>query len=213
MTDDDWQEWAESHSTVFGMRFAEDLQMVASWRRFLDGYSLSELHTATGELAKNFPRSREQHITALLRILASRRAATSMAYVEQSKHEVGQPMACSMCGGGGTVMVPHPRCMVDGEYIPGPGGYKATAAVFCDCNTGRRKLATFSLERPMTLAEYETRYGQGWPDLLVEAEKERRGKHQMQMEASHVDKMQGPLKRSREEILAELQSRMNPKNR
>jgi hypothetical protein len=209
MTDDEWEAWKTYHTVVFGFKGHEDDElMVDTWREFLAVYSVAELKAASMELVKDPPKFREPHISGLMRCLANKRAARQKAYVAQaSAHE---PASCSTCAGVGTVHVPHPQCVIDGEYVVGPGGYKAEAVVFCRCLIGERKLRTYAGERPMTLGEYEAKFGQGWAALLDESEAERNAARKLKTQAARVDKANGPMKRSSAEILAELNKRMNP---
>jgi hypothetical protein len=209
VTDDDWAEWSDHHCRVFGFKWPDELDMVASWREFLGAYSTAELKAATMELVKDPPKFREPHVSGLMRCLANKRAAMQKAYVAQAA-ATHEPASCSTCAGVGTVHVPHPQCVIDGEYVVGPGGYKAEAVVFCRCLIGERKLRTYAGERPMTLGEYEAEFGQGWAALLDESEAERNAARKLKTQAARVDKANGPMKRSSDEILAELNKRMNP---
>lgn len=194
MNDADWIAWSQSHATMFALRMNEDLDMIASWRPILDQFSRAELETASRELIKNPPQFRDKHVAGLLRILHHRRGELARQFAQQTDLDEEARLRCGVCKGTGAVVVPHPKCMIQGEFVAGPAGYKTTAAVTCTCARGMRKQSTYTGEiRPMTLAEYERKCGAGWPQLLDDWEEEKRRLHGVTAHAREIDKKRGPI--------------------
>jgi len=180
---------------MFGMNEA-DIAMVVSWRNALDSYSLAELKAASIELLKLAPTFRNEHVSGLFRILGVKRAQQTKAFAAQRDDEF-TGLRCSLCQNLGYVLVPHPQCVKDGEYIQGPGGYKATAAVTCSCHRGASKLQSFdqAKRRPMSLHTYETTVTTGWQDMIDEKNKEDKGRAELQNQARLADNSRGKMKK------------------
>lgn len=182
---------------MFALRTAEDAAMVGSWRVHLDQYSAVELETASVAMLKNPPDWRDKHVAGLLRILSANRASMSRSFGSQGDDDA-TVHSCGVCHGTGLLEVPHPQCLTGGEFLPGPAGYKATVAVTCSCERGRRKQATFDgdLKKPMALTHYESTICMGWPALMEEWAKEKRAASGIVAQARDVDKKLGPLVQS-----------------
>jgi hypothetical protein len=197
MTNPEWAAWVDQHVTMFGMN-KEDIAMVASWRSALDAYSPAELKAASIELLKLAPTFRNEHVSGLFRILGLKRAQQTKAFAAQRDDEY-TGMRCSLCQQTGFVLVPHPQCVKDGEFIQGPGGYKATAAVTCSCHVGARKQQSYdeSKYRPMSLHAYETSITMGWREMIEEKNGEDKARSELQSQARMADNARGKLKITR----------------
>lgn len=168
----DWfRQWADRHAAIFGLTSPQDLEMFAAWRgAFVSaGFTFSELNAATDWMVKqSAPEFRNEHLKMIQTFIRQRRDE-QRRFEQQTAAPMGKSY-CSLCGGTGMVVVPHPRFVIDGEWTMN-SSYQPTAAVSCLCEVGKRiEQAQFNKERNqklMSLGLYETRIPRGlWTALL-----------------------------------------------
>ena len=193
MTNDEFKAWGKLHTTMFGMD-EPDKAMVASWRSALDSYSFEELKAASIELLSEAPTFRNEHVSGLFRILGLKRARQTAAFAAQFDYK---SVSCGVCQNTGYVLVPHPECVKDGEFVQGPGGYKGTAVVTCSCHVGGRKLQSFdeAPRRPLSLHAYENSVTNGWREMIEEKNAEDKAKNDLKKQARLADNARGKLKK------------------
>ena len=176
MRETDWETWREYHSARFGLATASDAKWFASIKRILANATLDELKAATDAISCDPERSREGRNLGLLqrevraKRLSARRAQADFDDDRAFKYE----HQCAQCRGLGVVSAPHPKRIVDGEWV-----YPfETIALYCRCNVGANKfnkmaeaLRELHQKRggrelfPMSLDEYEARFPD-WRELM-----------------------------------------------
>lgn len=139
MTRDEYGRWAEQHAVAFAFRDRQDVQTLLSedWYEVLGCYPVDALRLATRRLlaSGHYPPFLRDHPRALLQQLHALQA-------EDARPPAGPDLGtCTTCDGTGRVIVPHPRAVRDGEWLPLCVGRGAavhyTAAVLCPCPLGR----------------------------------------------------------------------------
>jgi hypothetical protein len=192
MNGNEWNIWTEHHAALFQMHSDTDVKMFIAWRPLLDGYSLNELRAASNYLASNVQAFRTDHLRLLrLHIMGKRRDAQHL--LDEARGEVSN--VCDLCGGIGSVLVPHPACIRDGEFGPHPlSGRKEIAAVYCACERGRRgyeiqktRASEDTRCKVMTcLGQYEIR-NPGWMNQWKEYEAEKNAEIEARTLAAKAD--------------------------
>lgn len=168
--------WAARHARAFGMAQEADLATILSWEAsfMAAGYTADELADATdyilahteaafAESDLKFFGKLVAHLGAIRRRITDRRAVVYRREADAHEHDRG---TCTLCGGAGRVVVPHPSAVRDGDWVPvkvaraAPSWY--TLAVFCRCPLGRWVMDRLAKSVPegkrfLTLDEYERR--------------------------------------------------------
>lgn len=171
MQQDEYDAWAQRHATAFGWTGEADLKMLAAWYEVLGPENPDDLHEATNRILRtDYPSFARDHLKAILaqiRLLKAERALVGSRVASE-----GDRGSCAKCGGSGRVIVPHPRSVVDGEWVPlaltRGGAQYYSACVCCSCGLGRWYHEHGSLRvegrerRMMTLEEYE-QINPRWP--------------------------------------------------
>jgi hypothetical protein len=137
---DEYKVWVNYYVTAFALRSDEDLRTVLSWWEVLHSEAPEDLYEATNLLLRSsypsFLRDHLRELTAFLRLLRAERLPDG----SWSDAE-GDRGSCVLCGGSGRVIVPHPRAVRDGEWVPlhvaRGGAHWYTCAVCCACALGR----------------------------------------------------------------------------
>lgn len=203
MNASEWTEWTKHHKSLFALRSDDDAEMVARWHPMLVDFSLLELREASNELVSVGATYRDQHVSGLLRILATRRSRRIAAFAAE-QHNGEQKVFCGVCNDRGFVDVPHPACILDGEIVEGVFGCFArfaTVIVFCKCARGANKLhdqadkaSKHHLPIPMTLIQYEQTVCGHWQSLMVELDRAKKAKQIAMQDARWLDKRHGRMK-------------------
>jgi hypothetical protein len=187
MSDAEWKQWVESHTSLFWMYSAEDADLFRLWRPSLQGFLLAELQAASLWIAETHAgQFRTAHLMLLRRRVAERRQEALGRAARQQLPE--GPSVCGTCGGTGLVAVPHCRAVVDGEWRF-DGNARPVMVVACRCHRGANKAALFASLRSesagrtvgMTLDEY-AQCVPHWRDLLAEEN----GRHARELEADAI---------------------------
>lgn len=120
-----WDDWQAKHAVTFGMSRDFELDMLAEWVDTFkrNGFSVEEAVEATLSLASHPPKSRGDHLRAILDFVRSRRRVGSSV-----EPKTAGPYYCDLCSDSGRVTVPHLDHMALGEYI--------RASVLCRCDAG-----------------------------------------------------------------------------
>lgn len=207
MSDIEWQEWVDYHSTLFRMTADEDVAMMQLWRESFEGraFTLDELRHASKQLAtSDAKRWRSEHLEAILRSITVNRLARSQALQDEQDRENAYP--CSLCGNSGIVAVPHPDFIRAAEQA----WTYYTAAVSCRCYRGQRvsqsNLDAIELSkedvkkrkrskpypRMMTLDDYERR-NPDWYGQLKRQEQSVKREQAARAATRKADTQRGPL--------------------
>lgn len=168
-TPGEFDDWAGKHAIIFGMLKPEERQMINLWRPIFAscGYTLAELQYATDVIARDPPKYRGEHLERIHTVIGAFRKrkaddeASAMAAIDE--YEV-----CKNCRSTGWVFVPHPRYIVNWEWVMYPGtASKPVAAVTCSCDLGVRISTTHQRKRSIGLEQYEER-NPDWKKQMVE---------------------------------------------
>lgn len=138
MTRNEYIEWARKHGVRFGF-LDNDLAMLGEWFEVFSLDTLANLREASNRLLRRPPGFPREHLAALLDALRVLKAERFDAETRDLADDRG---TCDRCGGSGRVVVPHPKSIRKGEWVPlqrtssGRANYY-TAAVACRCSLGR----------------------------------------------------------------------------
>jgi hypothetical protein len=169
-----FQAWTADYCVSFGLGadFA-DVMLRRWWPAFQAAkYQQHELSAALQRVAAgaNPPRWPADHLPAVNSAIRDLRVNAACDSVRETKAE-GQP--CYVCNWSGLVMVPHPACVKDGDWVPP----HYTATVYCTrCGPGNRsyeracELARekkISAGEPMTFDRYQHHIVPNWRELLL----------------------------------------------
>ena len=171
ITPGEFDGWSGRHATIFGMLKPEERQMLNLWRPIFAGcgYTLAELRYATEMIARDPPKYRGEHLSRIHSVIGELRRK-SVDEEMSALAAIGEFEACKNCQSLGWVFVPHPRFIVNWEWITCPGtAYKPLAAVTCSCDLGVRIASTHQKRRPMGLEQYEQR-NPDWKLQTIEQE-------------------------------------------
>ena len=187
----EFSEWVSHHATVFGLTAESDTRTLSAWLPVFStgGHTVEDLFAVTDYLAahpealnreERFSGKLACHLAAILDRLKEIRAIVYQKDVKAHEHERG---TCTLCSGSGYVIVPHPKAVHDGQWVPvktaraGPSWY--TAAVLCTCALGRWVGEHVKEEkRPMSLEYYTQAINPYWRE------------HMAQRQASHLARAQ-----------------------
>jgi hypothetical protein len=141
VSDEEWLKWVNHHSTLFAMRGDDDLRQLHAYRKVIEaaGWTYMELCDASEWLALHAPpHFRCDHLSVLRERIVETRALPIGGDPELIADPLG---TCTTCGGSGRVIVPHPRGVADGYWLPLKAARAAaayyTAAVLCHCPLGQ----------------------------------------------------------------------------
>jgi hypothetical protein len=202
----DWfLEWVLHHATLFGMDTDPEKKTLLSWRELFVvqlGYSREEMFAASDAVATSLPvpRFRNEHLDRLQAAVQKHRRETLTRRREAEAAFVAEQSECPLCLGCAWVTVPHPRDVVDGEWLG-----KHTLAVLCGCPLGRREQAlneefcqrprageTRRRPKAMTLDEYEVHCPQ-WQIQVKRQEAADRAVRRAKSVTEDVDRARGRL--------------------
>lgn len=202
----DWfTEWVKAYAVRFGMDSEPEVKTLLSWRELFVvqlGYSRDEMFLASDAVATSLPvpRFRNEHLDRLQSAVQKARRETLVARRETEAAFAVEQSECRLCLGCGWVSVPHPRDVVDGEWLG-----KHTLGVTCHCALGRleqqRHDEFTSKPRPgehrvrakaITLEEYEGHCPQ-WQLQVKRKEAAERAVRKAKAVAEDTDRARGRL--------------------
>lgn len=216
MTDVHWADWVKFHGDLFRWDAAPDVAMMNAWRAAFEarGFTADELKTASMHLAQaGPPKWRDQFLEALLSRISSARLARMRHKQEQLAS--ARDARCTICSDVGLVIVPHPRCVFDGEW-----SYPwYSCVVACNCEAGRikarsheevmvlareakRKDRLIVPPRMWTIEEYEAR-NPGWLEQSAERKRKREAEQNARAVSRHLDTQLGAIGTAVEQVLEE----------
>ncbi len=176
--------------------------MVGDWESVFEtcGFTAEELSEATRSVALRPPKWRSDHLAAVQDAVRNIRLRRWKAQQEQSTSDTER---CRFCLGTSWVIVPHPKCYVDGRWSPSETGAYYTAAVACRCFLGRnridRVLALSNEERekknvqlPLSLDLYERTFPQ-WESEMRQQVLRDQARRKASANAAHYDSLYGPV--------------------
>jgi hypothetical protein len=204
VTDQDWDEWTDYHTTLFRWTGAEDVQMVNLWRSAFEsrGYTADELRAASFQLSMSAAKTwRAEHLEYLLRTISGKRVTAAAARRDAENAHLQVP-SCRECKGMGLVSVPHPRSMLVGETAR--PFYMASVTCRCELanrwKNGHRSFEDYSraknqrLPPPlMTIEEYEFKFPY-WPEMLAQVERNRKAEQAAKERTQEHDRRHGALR-------------------
>lgn len=205
ITHEDYELWLTHHRDLFRMHTEEDLAMFAAWWPLLKTYTLVELNEATDWLALRDVKMyrRDEQLGELRRRIAQRRFERLRAEAEQQQEGF---IECSLCSGTGVVIVPHPRYVINDQWMPNGNSYP-TCGVLCQCTRGVKRYEAakyYALENngkrkdgvpvkvSMTLQEYETKNPE-WFHQIAERNKSLMAEGQARMASERAQAAHGGL--------------------
>lgn len=171
-------EWVSKYLVANEANTAPNQAMLKTWWRGFDAMraTAAELDRSIFDvLALNSRPIRMADHFSLIRaeIVRRRSEAAKTAIANYSEKDLGQ---CVLCGGSGTVSVPHHR-FATGErwrpyYSTGKKEIFPTVGVVCSCDAGRRIVACQQSnedhKKQMTLDHYENFVNGNWREQLAE---------------------------------------------
>lgn len=195
MTDLDWLTWTRHHAALFQLTSDADTNMLAAWRPLLDEYGAVELFAASNHIAANVAAFRTEHLRLIRQQIARQRTEKQRQYAEAQGETQG---GCEDCGVSGWACVPHPVCVVNGEW---QWPYRTTA-IYCACPIGtnmrdrheRHEQARendhrlFRLVMCWKMVEYELRFP-GWRVWLRKRAEDVQTESRARALAAHADKV------------------------
>ena len=175
-----YREWALHHATMFALNGEHDKAMLISWEEIFEAqrFHVTELRAASHAMAKSPPRWRADHLTGIQEHVRAIRFEMVRAKQKEADAEEDK-FRCPLCRGAGWAIVPHLKCVVDGEWI---NSY--TSAVVCSCQRGsavQTRIDQAALEwdqkkkppaKPMKLLDYEMCMP-NWQHLMIRRESQR----------------------------------------
>jgi len=174
MTQEQWLRWSQIHSSLFCLG-KESVGWLDSIKPLLIEYTFDELRQASQDLVMNRPEfmAQRDHPRELIAIINKKKTANKHKINGEDEHNIP---VCLTCNGVGMVIVPHPSCVYNGEYVRSrkKGGMSSyyTMAVFCSCTVGFHKYSLSSSasaesgKRPMSLADYERNVTDQWREMM-----------------------------------------------
>lgn len=182
MPEPTWDDWAERHSTIFGLASDSDVAMLGEWTRLFAsaGFTPREMMEASDNLAlHDAPKYRSDH----LRELPARARAARQAR-QPARTEAPSCGDCNLCGGVGRVIVPNRTLLAK--------GLMGTEAVLCRCPLGlwfRNQLLDL---KPPTLEVYEMEQPD-WRDIEKRHAEVRQREASANYNASKLDRTLGAI--------------------
>src|ERR1043166_8865921 len=190
----EYRDWAAKYCAAFGLDRDSDKAMVQTWQKIFEdlGYSVPELEKALTAIARNPPKFRSEHLSAINQAIncERQRLVYESMEVEAAIDEFEQ---CKQCSSAGWVFVPHPRFLKDGEWIYGPGGRsKPLCTVTCGCQVGQRLAGIPRTKKAMSLESYEE-LNPEWREQIEIHEAGKKALREAQAAANAGDKSLGEL--------------------
>jgi hypothetical protein len=200
MSDTEYTEFTHAYLVLFPVTgTGKDVrEMLVFWSRSIQEFGFPEAMTALEEVSgdPSMKQSwRANHLGMLKASVMKNRHARQRAEREELDRRY-QATACRDCGGVGTVSVPHPHCIVDGDWI-----YPYyEVCVFCSCIRGQLRrqscephLAAKHLRLTAygSIGEYENMYPE-W-QAIVQDRKEKRAAEQAGTEYARIADKNAPV--------------------
>lgn len=143
----DWfKDWLLEYASAVGLNTPDELRSAALWRDVFKAgkYGEDEVRTAGLAVLANLPALADSpdrflgkapmHLAAIQRRLRSGRAA-GLSHSQEMPTADERLGVCALCGGTGRVSVPHPKAVVNGQWVQVNGRFYSLAVV-CDCALG-----------------------------------------------------------------------------
>lgn len=176
-----WDDWAEHHAVLFGLRSDDDTAMLVEWSNLfrVAGWLPEQAWSATDWLAlNNPPRYRSDHLALLVQRMKQQRQQHSAAPPDEDER-FGHCMECRGCG---RVSVPNPKAVAQGGW--------STMAVACSCALGRWYQDSSGI---MGLTAYQFAYP-NWRQQLAQHEEWLKRSVRVTAFTKEVDKLLGAIK-------------------
>lgn len=156
LTREVYTEWADRFATMHGFRFGEEMDTLYSWYDVLGHYTEAELEFARLYIARgtgDVPRDKTGYRSLIHRAVNACRAERHQQLDDAAKFGT-----CANCGGCGLMVVPHPKCVSQGEWIPP----YAELGVTCNCRAGvLRRQSYHDDKRGWSIERYDS-FFPGW---------------------------------------------------
>ena len=188
--------WAERHLKTFGLTpSAKDRETIDLWYPIFtaSGYTAAELDYATQTMARNPPKYRSEHLPGIHAAIGGLRKEAAQDD-RRDRDTIEAYEVCKDCGDSGWAWVPHPRFVVDGEWVPFQGRtYKPEAALPCMCPRGRRILGSWTgKKRTLSLEQYDS-WNPEWRQQIRERDAAQKAEREALASAHASDQTDGPL--------------------
>lgn len=202
-----FDQWVDLHCVRFGLTTEAELRMVQSWGPAFAaaGFNVEDLLEATNYMTtRAAPQFRSDHLRLIQQRINDRARAASAKLLAEP--EDAETSTCDQCGNTAWVIVPHPRFIDAGQWLPP----QPTAAVVCDaCAKGRKVLSQFAAPIPEKLSaedrrtrerlaksyilSHYTRDFPRWREMLAQRDEARAAMSEAARQAGVVDKTLGRI--------------------
>jgi len=147
------------------------------WRAFAAaGFVQSDFAGAIQRIiaAPETPRWPNEHLAAIKRELFAARDQRAKAALARTPNGP-DVLRCPLCQWTGWVLVPHPSCVANGQWLP---PFRTCAVACTKCGPGQRAFDALGVgkepRRPLTLESYEWRVNPAWREQLAAREEAQR---------------------------------------